>query len=83
MDFVAHERFGAQTRRARGGWYVRRKSGGPRAGSAETRRWRRGAGERAKEKEEKKPADSEADGAAESSKPMSAVDRAMAMLMGG
>ena len=40
-------------------------------------------GAKKKKKKKKKPADGEADGATESSKPMSAVDRAMAMLMGG
>lgn len=58
----------------------------PRAGSAETATVASPApaeGAKKKKKKKKKPADSEADGAAESSKPMSAVDRAMAMLMGG
>ena len=40
-------------------------------------------GAKKKKKKKKKSADGEADGAAGSSKPMSAVDRAMAMLMGG
>ena len=53
------------------------------AETATVARRRRRGGAKKKKKKKKKPADGEADGATESSKPMSAVDRAMAMLMGG